>query len=128
MDKLKQYGAIGAAIAMVSGLGAYLLPIPHAYSQVYSFVFGPAGAFIGYGLAALFVARASGWHVVWLIVIAVISLVAAILCGYAYFHLYWLEPSPALGARIVHALLYGFTFALFFFAARWAGLLLSKKD
>ena len=128
MDMLKQHGAIGAAIAMVSGLGAYLLPVPHAYAQIYSFVFGPAGAFIGYGLAALFVARATGWHIVWLIVIAVISLAAAILFGFAYFHFYWLEPSPTLCAQIAHALLYGFTFALFFFAARWAGLLLSKKD
>ena len=47
MDMLKQHGAIGAAIAMVSGLGAYLLPVPHAYAQIYFFVFGPAGAFIG---------------------------------------------------------------------------------
>jgi hypothetical protein len=128
MDKLKQYGPIGAAVVVISGVAAYLLPVPHAYSQIYLYVFAPVGAFVGYGLAALFVARASGWHVVWLIVVAVISLILAIVCGYAYFHLYWQDPSPPLSMRILHALLYGFTFALFFFAARWAGLLISKKE
>jgi urea transporter len=127
MDKLKQYGPIGAAIAVVSAIGAYLLPIPHAYSQIYSLVFGPAGCFVGYGLAEFLVRRADKWHVLALAAVAAISLAGTILCGFAYFHLYWLESSPALGARIVHALLYGFTFAFFFFTARWAGLLLSKK-
>jgi predicted Abi (CAAX) family protease len=127
MDKLKQYGPIGAAAVVVSGIAGYLLPVPHAYSQIY-IVIAIIGAFLGYGLAALFVARASGWHVVGLIVVAVSSLVVGIVCGFGYFNLFWLDQSPPLGMRIVHALLYGFTFALFFFAARWAGLFFAKKD
>jgi hypothetical protein len=128
MDKLKQYGPIGGAVVVISGVAAYLLPVPHAYSQIYFYVFAPVGAFVGYGLAALFVARASRWHAAGLVVVAVISLVLAIVCGYAYFHLYWQDSSPPSSMRLLHALLYGFTFALFFFTARWAGLFISKKD
>lgn len=128
MEKLKQYGPIGAAVLVISGVAVYLLPVPHAYSQIYLYLFAPVGAFIGYGLAALMVDRANKWHAARLILLAIVSLVAAIICGYAYFHLYGLDPSPPLSMRILHALLYGFTFALFFFAARWAGFLLSKKE
>lgn len=127
MDKLKQYGPIGAAIVVVSGIAGYLLPVPHAYSQIY-IVIAVIGAFVGYGLAAFIVARADKWHVVGLIAVAVSSLVLGIVCGFGYFQLFWLDQSPSLVMRIVHALLYGFTFAFFFFAARWAGLLLAKKD
>jgi hypothetical protein len=128
MDKLKQYGPIGAAVAAISGVAVYVLPVPHAYSQLYLLVLAPLGALIGYGLAAIFVTRASGWHVVWLVVIAVVSLVVGIVCGFTFFHLYGQDQNPPLSMRVLHALLYGFTFALFFFAARWAGLVISKKE
>ncbi|MCP4615140.1 MAG: hypothetical protein GY844_01765, partial [Bradyrhizobium sp.] len=106
MKALKEYGPIGAAIALVSGIAAYLLPIPHAYSQVYSFVFGPLGAFIGYAVAQGLVERAKTWKFWQVLALAFFSLLFAVLAGFGYFHLYWLEPSPALGARILHALLY----------------------
>lgn len=128
MEKLKQYGPIGAAVVVISGLAAYILPVPHAYSHLYLFVFAPVGAFIGYGLAAIFVTRASGWHVGWLLVIAVVSLIVGIVGGFTYFQLYGQDQNPPLSMRVLHALLYGFSFALFFFAARWAGLLISKKE
>jgi hypothetical protein len=126
MDTVKKYGAIGAAIAVVSGIAGYLLPTPHAYSQLFAFVLGPAGAFAGYGLAAFVVARVNNWSMPRLVAIAAISLIGAIVCASLYYNLYWADPSPGLGARILHALLYGFSFAFFFFTARWAGLLLSK--
>jgi hypothetical protein len=128
MDALKKYGMIGAAIVAVSGIGAYLLPIPHAYSQLFTFVLGPAGAFAGYGFAALAVARVNNWSIVGLAVVAAVTLIGTIICASLYYNLYWADQSPGFGARILHATLYGFSFAFFFFTARWAGLLLPKAS
>lgn len=128
METLKQHGPIGVALAVISGIAAVVVPVPHAYAQLYLYVFAPVGALIGYGLAAIFVTRTGGWHVGWLVVVAVVALVVGIVSGFTYVHLYGQDPSPPLSMRILHALAYGFTFAMIFFAARWAGLLISKKD
>jgi hypothetical protein len=126
MEKLTKSCGIGAAIAAVAAIAAYLLPTPHAHSQVFSYLFGPGGALAGYGLAALLTVRASTWSTRKLVTVAAISLVGTIICGSLYFNLYWLDPSPGFGARLLHAILYGFTFAFFFFTARWAGFLLPE--
>jgi hypothetical protein len=125
---LKKLGAIGAAIYTVSAIAGYLLPTPHVYAHEYAFVYGPAGAFAGYGLAHLILKRSEQWPVWRLAAIALIAVLGAVVCGTLYLELYYANRSPEFAERTMHAIFYGFAFAFLFFCARWAGLLLSEKS
>lgn len=127
---LKQIGAIGAAIYVVSVIAGYNLPVPHSYESAYKFFFGPIGAFIGYGLSAFVVQRAKNLCLLTLTLIATFAVVGAAVLGLLYINFYWASSSPSFGERIFHAILYTLGFAFLFFSARWAGLLLQsgKKE
>lgn len=123
---LKHIGTIGVAIYAVSAIAGYLLPIPHYYESAYKFFFGPIGAFLGYGLGAFMVQRAPNLNLFKLGLVAALAIIAAVILGALYINLFWASPSPSLGERILHAVLYALSFGIFFFGARWAGLLFKQ--
>jgi hypothetical protein len=130
MSDLAKLGATGVAIYLVSMIGSYLLPVPHAYAGFYTYFLGPAGGFAGYGVANFVVKAADKRHVFWWVVVAAAAIIGAVLCGFGYYELYRSDQSPPVSMRVAHAILYAFAFAFFFFTVRWAGFLLElkKKD
>jgi hypothetical protein len=130
MPDLKTLGGIGVAIYIISVIGGYFLPVPHVYSALYNYMYGPVGALAGYGVANFIVQRAAQWRPIALVIVAAVAIIGTVVCASLYWQMYNAERNPNFEARTVHAILFAFSFAFFFFAARWAGfvLSLSKKE